>query len=66
MKEQNIAYQMTPCNFDTNFPHYIQKRKIHKRVHSPAATAAPGNNADAGGAISKPLILLLQVDTVSI
>lgn len=29
-------------------------------------TAAPGNSAEAGGAISKPLILLLQVVNVSI
>jgi len=33
----------------------------HILRHLPAAAATPDNNAEAGGAMSKPLILLLHI-----
>lgn len=55
--------------FDTNFPHYSNKEKQQLRENRkaramrknvPAAAAAVAKIVEAGGAISKPLILLLQ------
>lgn len=67
--KETIAYQNVTMHFDMNF-HTMSKKNVAviniisavtlmmKQV--PAAAVAPGNIAVVGGAISKPLILLLK------
>ena len=76
-RTNKYAYQNDTMQFDTTFPHYIKKQKRERKLWKynnqtkcdgivPAAAATPANIAEAGGAMSKPLILLLQMYTIKV